>query len=109
MFLAKPPKQHRTPWRMGSSASKRVERRAAWMPTQSALQWSMAMNTAAWPLPVTVKLRYADFRTLTRSRTGAGPVASRSALAAAAVELVRGVPHAVSETPDCGLCGASRG
>jgi DNA polymerase-4 len=40
---------------------------------------------------VTVKLRYADFRTLTRSRTGAGPIASGAALAGAAVELVRGV------------------
>jgi hypothetical protein len=30
---------------------------AAWMPTQSALQWSMAMNTAAWPSPVTVVVR----------------------------------------------------
>ena len=40
---------------------------------------------------MTVKLRYADFRTLTRSRTGTGPIASRSALVAAAVALVRGV------------------
>ncbi len=40
---------------------------------------------------MTVKLRYADFRTLTRSRTGAEPIASRAALAGAAVALVRGV------------------
>ncbi len=33
---AKPPKRCRTPWRIGSSASKRVARRAAWMPTHSA-------------------------------------------------------------------------
>ncbi len=36
-----------------------------------------------------MKLRYADFRQLTRSRTAAAPVASKSALAGAAVELVR--------------------
>ena len=40
---------------------------------------------------MTVKLRYADFRTLTRSRTGTGPVASRAALAGAALGLVRGM------------------
>ena len=35
---AKPPKAVRTPWRSGSSASKRVARRAAWMPTHSVEQ-----------------------------------------------------------------------
>src|SRR5260370_11872494 len=44
-------------WRIGSSASKRVARCAAWMPTHSAEQWSMAMNTAAWPSPVIVVVR----------------------------------------------------
>src|SRR3712207_8334288 len=53
--------------------------------------WAWCEGTGAFGRTVTVKLRYADFRTLTRSRTGAGPIASRSALVAAAVELVRGV------------------
>ena len=57
MPCAKPPKWRRTPWRSGSSASKRVARRAAWMPTHSAEQWSTATNTAAWPSPVTVVVR----------------------------------------------------
>ena len=33
MFLAKPPKWSRTPWRIGSSASKRVARGAVWIST----------------------------------------------------------------------------
>jgi DNA polymerase-4 len=53
--------------------------------------WAWCERMGAFGRTVTVKLRYADFRTLTRSRTGAGPVASRSALAGAAVGLVRGV------------------
>ena len=53
--------------------------------------WGWCERTGSFGRTVTVKLRYADFRTLTRSRTGAGPIASRSALVAAAVELVRGV------------------
>jgi DNA polymerase-4 len=40
---------------------------------------------------VTVKLRYADFRTLTRSRTGEGLVGDGGALAGTAVALVRGL------------------
>ena len=56
-FLANAPKLCRTPWRIGSSASKRVARRAAWMPTHSALWWSTAMNTAACPSPVHVVVR----------------------------------------------------
>src|SRR5829696_5399234 len=36
--LAKAPKWRRTPWRIGSIASKRVAGRAAWMPTHSAEQ-----------------------------------------------------------------------
>ena len=53
--------------------------------------WAWCERTGTFGRTVTVKLRYADFRTLTRSRTGAEPVASRAALAGAAVELVRGV------------------
>jgi hypothetical protein len=43
--------------RLGSSASKRVARSAAWRPTHSALQWSRATKTAAWPSPVQVVVR----------------------------------------------------
>ena len=39
----------RTPWRIGSSVSKRVARAAVWMPTHSAERWSTATNTAACP------------------------------------------------------------
>jgi DNA polymerase-4 len=53
--------------------------------------WRWCEKAGTFGRTVTVKLRYADFRTLTRSRTGAEPVASRAALAGAAVELVRGV------------------
>ena len=45
--------------RLGSRASQRVVGRAAWMPTHAALQWSMAMNTAAGPSPVQVVVRSA--------------------------------------------------
>ena len=44
--LGEPAEAARTPWRIGSSASWRVPRRAAWMPTHSAEQWSTATNTA---------------------------------------------------------------
>ena len=53
--------------------------------------WAWCERTGTFGRTVTVKLRYADFRTLTRSRTGAGPVASRAALTDAAVALVGGV------------------
>ena len=53
--------------------------------------WAWCERTGLFGRMVTVKLRYADFRTLTRSRTGGEPVASRAALAGAAVGLVRGV------------------
>ncbi len=53
--------------------------------------WGWCERTGAFGRTVTVKLRYADFRTLTRSRTGAGPVATRAALAGAAVALAQGV------------------
>ena len=35
------------PWRIGSSASKQVARRAAWMPTHSVEQWSTVTKIAA--------------------------------------------------------------
>ena len=44
-----PPKRARTPWRMGSRASKRVARREAWIPTSSLVQWSTATKTVTWP------------------------------------------------------------
>ncbi len=53
--------------------------------------WAWCEKTGAWGRTVTVKVRYADFRTVTRSRTAAGPVASRAALADTAVALVRGL------------------
>ncbi len=40
---------------------------------------------------VTLKVKYADFRQITRSRTGAGPVASRDALEETGRDLLRGV------------------
>jgi DNA polymerase IV len=49
--------------------------------------WAWCERAGAFGRTVTVKVRYADFRTLTRSRTGAGPIASRSALAGAAVNM----------------------
>jgi hypothetical protein len=66
-FRAKPPKWRRTPWRIGSSASKRVPWRSAWMPTHSALQWSRATNTAARPSPVTAVVRSVPHITSTAS------------------------------------------
>ena len=51
--------------------------------------WGWCERMGVFGRTVTVKLRYADFRTLTRSRTGAEPVGSRAALTGAAVELVR--------------------
>jgi DNA polymerase IV len=51
--------------------------------------WAWCERTGAFGRTVTVKLRYADFRTITRSRTGVGPVASRAALAGVAAALVR--------------------
>ncbi|NOG69363.1 DNA polymerase IV [Roseicella sp. DB1501] len=59
---------------------------------------ALAAEVAAWceqhrwfGRTVTVKLRYADFRTVTRSRTRPLPVRDREALIAAALELVRGL------------------
>jgi DNA polymerase IV len=53
--------------------------------------WRWCEKAGAFGRTVTVKVRYADFRTLTRSRTRSEPFASRSMLVGAAVELVRGV------------------
>jgi DNA polymerase-4 len=53
--------------------------------------WAWCEKTGALGRTVTVKLRYADFRTLTRSRTAAEPIASRAALAGTAVALARGL------------------
>jgi DNA polymerase-4 len=53
--------------------------------------WGWCEKTGALGRTVTVKVRYADFRTLTRSRTGAAPVSSRAALSGIALALVRGV------------------
>ena len=53
--------------------------------------WGWCETAGSFGRTVTVKVRYADFRQLTRSRTTAEPVASRSSLMATAVELVRGV------------------
>jgi DNA polymerase-4 len=53
--------------------------------------WSWCERTGGRGRTVTLKLRYADFRTLTRSRTGAGPVADGATLLATAVALARGL------------------
>lgn len=47
MPLATAPKDARTPWRMGSSASKRVADALALRPAQSAEPWSKAVTTMA--------------------------------------------------------------
>ena len=48
-FRSTLPKWRSTPWRTGSSASKRLPERAAWLPTHSPEQWSTATNTLARP------------------------------------------------------------
>jgi DNA polymerase IV len=53
--------------------------------------WAWCEKTGAQGRTVTVKLRFADFRTVTRGRTTAGPVASRAMLVDAALALVRGL------------------
>lgn len=53
--------------------------------------WAWCARTGTRGRTVTLKLRYADFRTLTRSRTGAAPVESAAALEAAALDLARGL------------------
>jgi DNA polymerase-4 len=53
--------------------------------------WAWCEKTGARGRTLTVKVRYADFLTVTRSRTVAPPIASRAGLAGIAVALVRGV------------------
>ena len=51
--------------------------------------WSYCERTGIVGRTVTVKIKYADFQIVTRSRTLAAPVASRDELARTSVELVR--------------------
>jgi DNA polymerase-4 len=53
--------------------------------------WAWCARTGMRGRTVTVKLRYADFRTLTRSRTGEGVAGDGAALAGTALALVRGL------------------
>lgn len=53
--------------------------------------WAWCDKTGARARTVTVKLRYSDFRTLTRSRTTPAPTDSPTALAGISLGLVRGV------------------
>jgi DNA polymerase-4 len=53
--------------------------------------WAWCEKTGARGRTVTVKLRYADFRTVTRARTGRGAVDGGDALAEIARTLVRGI------------------
>jgi len=53
--------------------------------------WDWCERNRWFGRTVTVKLRYADFKTVTRSRTKPGPVASRPEVAAASLDLVRGL------------------
>ena len=53
--------------------------------------WRQCESSGLLGRTVTLKVKYADFRQITRSRTGSAPVASRDALDAAGRELVRGV------------------
>ena len=51
--------------------------------------WSYCERTGILGRTVTVKIKYADFQIVTRSRTLAGPVDSRETLERTAIELVR--------------------
>ena len=53
--------------------------------------WSWCEAAGAFGRTVTVKIKFADFRLITRSRTVADPVDSQAALRSLAAELVRGV------------------
>jgi DNA polymerase-4 len=53
--------------------------------------WEWCERTHSSGRTVTAKIRFADFRTLTRSRSLAEPVGDRETLHAVAVELVRGL------------------
>jgi DNA polymerase IV len=52
--------------------------------------WTWCERAAAFGRTVTVKIRYSDFRTLTRSRTAAAAIVTRAVLVGTAIELVRG-------------------
>jgi DNA polymerase-4 len=51
--------------------------------------WAWCARTGAVGRAVTVKVKYADFRIVTRSRTFAAPIADQAALRRASLELVR--------------------
>jgi DNA polymerase-4 len=51
--------------------------------------WAWCARTGAMGRTVTVKVKYADFRIVTRSRTFAAPVADHDALRTASLDLVR--------------------
>jgi DNA polymerase-4 len=53
--------------------------------------WSYCQRTGAAGRTVTVKIKYADFQIVTRSRTLAEPVSSREILERTSIELVRTV------------------
>jgi DNA polymerase-4 len=53
--------------------------------------WGWSEKTRMFGRTVTVKIRYADFRQITRSRTGVRPVQSREALRAISIDLARSV------------------
>jgi DNA polymerase-4 len=51
--------------------------------------WGYCERTGTSGRTVTVKIKYADFQIVTRSRTLADPVSSREVLARTSIELVR--------------------
>jgi DNA polymerase-4 len=53
--------------------------------------WAWCEKTRMFGRTVTVKIKYADFRQATRSRTLPAPVSTRASLHAVSLELVRGV------------------
>jgi DNA polymerase-4 len=53
--------------------------------------WSWSEKTEMFGRTVTVKIKYADFRQITRSRTVVAPVQSREALRAISIDLARSV------------------
>jgi DNA polymerase IV len=53
--------------------------------------WAWCEMAQRYGATVTVKVKYADFRTITRSHTGVGPVRSREVLHEVSLSLMRGV------------------
>jgi DNA polymerase-4 len=53
--------------------------------------WSYCERTGVTGRTVTVKIKYADFQVVTRSRTFAEPLASRAELEQTSVDLVRSI------------------